>query len=202
MSGQEYHSSIQLFNENENIHTDKYYTDLAQMEDTGFDYVKLRVQKTSGQGAVWVVYSEPNFGRGGNGKSYIVYTNKSDQILKPGFAIRSIQGFNVTQPCICLFEHSEYRGNKYGTNRSLDDIVDVFPPEEVEGMSSAIVLSGFWSVCTKPGLSGAKQDVDATSSVQEVSLFADLNDKIRSVQLVRASGSVSRTANTCCCALL
>ena len=189
MAGQEYHSSIQLFNEKENIHTDKYYTDLAQMEDTGFDYVKLRVQVTSGQGAVWVVYSEPNFGRAGSGKgkSYILLTDKSDQIIKPGFSIRSFQGFNVTQPCICLFEHYNYRGNKYSTNHKLDDISDIFPPEEVKGMSSAIALCGFWRVCTRPGFSGAKEDVDATRHVQEKRLFSDLNDKIRSVELVRAS---------------
>lgn len=189
MSGQEYHSNIQLFNEKENIHTDKYYTDQAQMEDTGFDYVKLRVQKTSGQGAVWVIYSEPNFGRagGGKGRSYIVFTDKSDQIIKPGFPVKSFQAFNVTQPCICLFEHSDYRGNKYSTNRNLDDIGDVFPPDQVEGMSSAVALSGSWRVCTKPGFSGAKQDVNALSGVQEISIFQDLNDKIKSVQLIRAS---------------
>lgn len=189
MSGQEYHSNIQLFNEKESIHTDKYYTDLAQMEDTGFDYVKLQVEKTSGMGAVWVVYSEPNFGRAGpgKGKSCIVLTHESGTVIAPGFPIRSFQGFNVTQPCICLFEHSEYRGNKYSTNRNLDDIRDVFPPEEVSGMSSAIALSGLWKVCTKPGFNGAKQDVNAIDQVQKIPLFAELNDKIRSVQLTRAS---------------
>ena len=126
MSGQEYHSSIQLFNENGNIHSDKYYTDLAQMEDTGFDYVKLQVEKMSGMGAVWVVYSEPNFGRAGTGtgQSYIVLTHMSSTLIAPGFPIRSFQGFNVTQPCMCLFEHYQYMGNKYSTNRSLDDIND------------------------------------------------------------------------------
>ena len=189
MSGQEYHSSIQLFNENGNIHSDKYYTDLAQMEDTGFDYVKLQVEKTSGMGAVWVVYSEPNFGRAGTGtgQSYIVLTHMSGTQIAPGFPIRSFQGFNVTQPCICLFEHYNYLGNKYSTNRSLDDINDVFPPDKVPGMSSAIALSGLWSLCTRPDFSGAKRDVNAIDQVQKISSLADFNDNVRSVQLIRAS---------------
>jgi hypothetical protein len=185
----EYHSNIQLFSDSGSIHTDKYYTDLAQMDDTGFDYVQLKVEKTTGEGAVYVVYSEPNFGRagGGKGQSYIVYPNDSGRMIRPGFSIKSFQGFNVTQPCICLFEHSQYRGNKYSTNRSLTDIRDIFPPEEVAGMSSAIALSGLWRVCTKPGFNGAKQDVDALKEKKEISLFSDLNDKIKSAELVRAS---------------
>ena len=93
MSGQGHHSSIQLFSESEGIHTDKYYTDLALMEDTGFDYVKLRVEMTSGKGAVYVVYSEPNFGRSGSGigKSYVVYTDRSGEMIRPGFSIRSFR---------------------------------------------------------------------------------------------------------------
>ena len=189
MSGQGHHSSIQLFSESEGIHTDKYYTDLALMEDTGFDYVKLRVEMTSGKGAVYVVYSEPNFGRNGSGigKSYVVYTDRSGEMIRPGFSIRSFQAFNVTEPCICLFEHSNYRGNKYSTNRSLSDIGDIFPPDQVDGMSCAIALSGLWRVCTKPAFSGAKQDVDALNERREIPIFTDLNDKIRATQLVRAS---------------
>ena len=78
-------------------------------------------------------------------------------------------------------------GNKYSTNCSLDDFSDVFPPDNVPGMSSAIALSGLWRLCTRPDFGGAKRDVDAIDQVQKISSLADFNDNVRSVQLIRAS---------------
>lgn len=183
-----YRSSIQLFTEDETISSDKYYNDVGNVESAGFSYTKYKVTKEAGDGAVWLVYSEPNYGRagGGVGSSMFAYPDQVG-MLRAGFAIKSIQAFNVTQPSICLFEHSQYRGNKLPTEQSINDIRKSFPPREVAGMSSAIAFSGLWSVYTKPAYNGPHQDVDALVGNQAVPLFQQLNDLVESVKLVRAS---------------
>lgn len=182
-----YHSSIQLFT-SDGLSSDKYYHDVGQIESGGHDYVSLEVEKTSGDGAVWIVYSEVNYGREGSGmgKAYIVSTSATGRIC-PGFAIKSIQAFDVTQPCICLFEHSGYRGNKLATEVSVDDIRKQFPPNQVAGMSSAIATSGLWSLYTNPSFNGPHQDVNALNGEQDIDAFTTLNDQVESVKLVRPS---------------
>ena len=184
-----YHSSIQLFTSDDAISSDKYYHDVGAIEAGGLDYVKFEVEKTSSDGAVWIVYSEKNFGRdgAGQGKSFIAFPSLSCGKVNPGFAIKSIQAFDVTQPCLCLFEHKDYRGNKLATEVSVDDIRKMFPNDQVAGMSSAIATSGLWSLYTNPSFNGPHQDVNALNAQQEVALFTTLNDLVESVKLVRAS---------------
>lgn len=183
-----YHSSIQLFTADESIYSDNYYRDIGNVESAGFSYTKFRVSKESSDGAVWLVYSEPNYGRAGTGtgRSLVAFPDQQDMI-SAGFAIKSVQAFNITQPGMCLFEHSEYRGNKLATEQSVEDIRKMFPTEEVAGMSSAITTSGLWSVYTKPAFNGPHQDVNALTERQCTPLFQPLNDKVQSVKLVRAS---------------
>ena len=183
----EYYSSIQLFTEDETISSENYCNDVGNVESAGFSYTKYKVTKEAGDGAVWLVYSEPNYGGAGSGvgNSEFAYPEKVG-MLRPGFAIKSIQAFNVTQPCICLFEHSQYRDNKLPTEQSVNDIRKSFPPGEVARMSSAIACSGLWSLYTKPAFNGPNQDVDALGGNQAVPLFK-LNDLVQSVKLVRAS---------------
>lgn len=183
-----YHSSIQLFNEDESLYSDRYYRDVGNVESSGFSYTKFKVTKESGDGAVWLVYSEPNYGRagGGVGSSVFAYPDQL-YVVSAGFAIKSIQAFDITQPCICLFEHSQYRGNKMAIDQSVEDIRKFFPPGEIAGLSSAIATSGKWSVYTKPGYNGPHQDVDALGGSQSVPIFQLLNDKVQSVRLVIAS---------------
>ena len=183
-----YRSSIQLFTEDESVCSDKYYRDVGNIESAGFSYTKFKVTKEVGDGAVWLVYSEPNYGRagGGVGSSVFAYPDQL-YVAIAGFAIKSIQAFDITQPCICLFEHSQYRGNKLAIAQSVEDIRKFFPPGEVAGLSSAIATSGKWSVYTKPGYNGPHQDVDALGGSQSVPLFQTLNDKVQSIQLVIAS---------------
>ena len=167
------------------LKSDVHYRDVSTMEDESEVYTTCEVEKVSGEGAVWIVYSEKNYGRagGGNGSSFIVLPDAYG-LVDPGFRIQSAQAFDVTQPCVCLFEHSEYRGNKLATGQSVEDIRNQFPPGEVAGMSSCIALSGLWQVCTRPAFNGARRDV---TGPENVPLFPELNDKVQSIKLLRAS---------------
>lgn len=182
-----YRSSIQLFT-SDGLSSDKYYHDVGAIESGGYDYVSFEVEKTSGDGAVWIVYSEKYYGQegSGSGQAYIASTSATGRIY-PGFVIKSIQAFDVTQPCICLFEHFGYRGNKLATEVSVDDIRKMFPTGQCAGMSSAIAISGLWSLYTNPSFNGPHQDVDALNAEQDISAFTTLNDQVESIKLVRPS---------------
>ena len=182
-----YKSSI-VFSTDNGISSDEIYRDVSKMDDVSLNYTQCKVEKLSGDGAVWIVYSAEDYGRAGSGtgSSYIVYPYQTG-VVKPGFTIKSAQAFDVTQPCMCLFEHSDYRGNKLATGQSVEDIRKQFPNGQVAGMSSAITLTGLWELYTKPAFNGGKDAVDATKGTQEVPLFKNLNDKVESVKMVRAS---------------
>ena len=182
-----HYSSIQLFTE-DGLSSDEFDKDVGQIETAGFNYTHFQVTKKSRNGAVWVVYSENNYGSSGSGvgASMFALPDKVGKI-KAGFSIKSIQAFNITSPCICLFEHSEYRGNKKALQASVDDISEFFPTGQIGGVSSAIATSGEWHLHTGVGHTGPKQIVNALQTTQSISLFKQLNDKVKSVQLLRAS---------------
>ena len=166
--------------------TNEYFRDISSMEDDSQVYTKCEISKLSGEGAVWVIYSEKNYGRagGGVGRSLVVFPSATGhQVIQPGFWIQSAQAFDITQPCICLFEHSNYRGNKLATSQGIEDITQFFPPDEVAGLSSCVATSGLWKVFTKPAYNGVSRFVDAP----EVPFFFGINDQVQSVQLIRAS---------------
>ena len=147
-----------------------------------------QVDIVAGKGAVWIVYSEERFGSagGGVGRSCVVYPECSGYRVNVGFRIKSAQAFDVSYPCVALFEHSEYRGFLCVANDSLKDITHKFPTNEIPGVSSAIALSGSWVVWSLMGYKGTKvQILDALQNRQEVNLFRN-NDKGKSVQLVRS----------------
>ena len=182
-----YKSSIVFVTDN-GIKSAEHFRDVSTLEDESQNYTQCEVSKLSAEGAVWIVYSESNFGRAGSGAgtSAIVYPSASG-LLKPGFRIKSAQAFDITQPCMCLFEHSKYRGNKLATQSGVEDVRQQFPPGQVGGMSSSITTSGLWELWTRPAYNGARQEVDATQKTVENSLFEALNDQAQSVKLLRAS---------------
>lgn len=181
-----HYSSIQLLTD-DGVSSDDYNTDVAQIDDGGFSYTHFQVTKNSRNGAVWVVYSEYNYGRDGCGTgTSLVATPDIVGKIKAGFPIKSIQAFNVTDPCICLFEHSNYRGNKKAFEATVTNITEFFPTDEIAGASSVIATSGKWHLHAGVGHTGPKQVVDALNGTQSIALLK-LNDKVKSVDLLRAS---------------
>ena len=108
------------------------------------------------------------------------------QVIRPDFRIQTAQAFNITQPCICLFEHASQRDNKLPTSQGVEDIEQQLPQGEVAGLSSCVAPSGLWKVFTKPAYRGTSQSVDATNGMKEVPLFEGLNDQVQSVPANKA----------------
>ena len=179
-----YASGITFFTFN-GLKSNVYYRDVSTMVDESVIYTTCQVKKASGEGAVWIVYSEKNYGGvgSGNGLSHIVFPDVHG-LVDPDFRIQSAQAFDVTQPCMCLFEHSKYRGNKLATGQSVEDITNQFTPGEVAGISSCIAHSGEWQLCTKPAFNGARRDV---TGPENVPFLSELNDKVQSIKLLHAS---------------
>ena len=168
--------------------SDMFLKDVSSMDDTAADYTQCEVDIVAGKGAVWIVYTEERYGRSGSGqgRSFVVYPDTSGYRINVGFRIKSAQAFDVSYPCVALFEHSEYRGFLCVTDDSLKNITQQFPAGHVGGASSAIALSGSWVVWSLMGYKGTKvQILDALQNRQEVNLFRN-NDKGKSVQLVRS----------------
>lgn len=167
-----------------------HYDAVNKMDDVEQDYRACVVSKPlSGDGAVWIVYSAENFGGAGcgDGKSQVVLPNEFGKQVPCQFQIKSAQYFNITHPCIALFEHFDYRGNMLATDKGIKDITPNFP-DSVAGLSSCIALSGSWTLYTKPAYYGAKLNVDALQKTEMMpSLEKDMNDKCKSVKMMRAS---------------
>lgn len=168
-----------------------FYDAVPNMDDVDEVYTQCEVSKPSiSDGAVWIVYSAEKFGRDnfGVGKSYVVLPEEFGKPVSPGFQIKSAQFFDITHPCIALFEHFEYRGNMLATDKGIKDTRKTFPEDTVAGLSSCIALSGMWKLYTKTAHHGSSWPVDALQKIEMVpSLNADRNDKCESVEMVRAS---------------
>ena len=110
-------------------------------------------------------------------------------LVKVPFKVKSAQAFNVTTPCICCFEHSEYRENKLQLQASDPDVTQNFPVGKVPGMSCAIGMKALWYLCTKPGYNGAFIKMNALDDKQEYPHFGllGINDQVASVEMVRMS---------------
>ena len=99
------------------VNSDEYFHDVDTMKDDSIHYMQCEVTQLSGKGVVQLVYSKKNYGRGGfrEGKVCVVFPFLSGK-GKPGFRIQSAQAFNVTDPCMCPFEHTNCWGNKLATS--------------------------------------------------------------------------------------
>ena len=136
---------------------------------------------------MWILYAAENFGRarGGVGESHIVYPSQglpdtTAKVVVP-FKIKSAQAFNISNPCLALFEHSNFRGYMYAINCSMRDIV--FIPDSIAGLSSAIAISGKWEFFTKPDFKGKK--VLVMDGPQTAPTLFAANDKVASIKLVQ-----------------
>ena len=182
-------SSITFFTAGDNKSKASYKA-VHKMDDVDQVYTRCVVSEPlSGDGAVWIVYSADTFGCDGTGvgKSHVVLPNEAGKLVTCGFSIKSAQYFNITQPCIALFEHFDYRGNMLPTDKGIEDITPQFPEDTVAGLSSCIALSGEWELHTKPAYYGSSWPVDATLKMQMMPSFnAERNDKCESVKMVRA----------------
>ena len=175
-----YYSSI-TFKTGTGSESQAYKQDVPSLDDSQ-DYTMCKVSKLTGDGAVWIIYGEKNYGSTrGDSQSFVVPPTETKWIM-PGFSIRSAQAFNITQPCICVFEYTNYKGSKLATCLPIEDIKKKL--STVQGISSCVATSGLWSVWTKPDNEGNSQKVDASNGITTVPFFEELKNLAQSVKLI------------------
>ena len=102
-------------------------------------------------------------------------------------AIRSIQGFNETNPGVILFEHSQYRGYGKLFENTNPDISQFFPPGTIFGVSSLIITGGQWSFYSTHGTI-IKINGQTVLEHGDYDLgFLPSNDRIKSIKYVPPS---------------
>lgn len=97
--------------------------------------------------SLWVVYSSPDWDHDH------FEDRQSEVIVEPGAgtvstpsSILSAQGFNILDPAVILFEHSQYRGYGFEFRSTIEDITSQFTQGSISGVSSAIITGGIWNL--------------------------------------------------------
>ena len=158
------------------------------------DYNRASVPPRSSQlKSKWLIYKFKNFDHGYTNKRpqeecpAIVESGEVEMKLEP---ILSAQGFDLMNPGIIMFEHSQNRGYGKLFQTSVNDLTDanVFRPQErVTGVSSCIINGGVWSLFTEPNFKGTKVKLGSIDEFPKGKYdFGELI-RIRSMQLVRES---------------
>lgn len=93
----------------------------------------------------WVLYDKPDYDYGG--KSAIRVDDKCNY----GKDIRSVQGFNRSNPGIVLFQGYDLTGLGKEFAASTELSSETFPPTHSRGVSSFIVTGGRWQMKDKDG---------------------------------------------------
>lgn len=93
--------------------------------------------------------------------------------------IKSAQGFDYTGASeVILFPHYYWRGEGVSLKDSNPDITDLFPPGDIHGLSSALVVGGAWEFYTEINYGGQKVELDNFAIPEE------FNDSIKSIKLL------------------
>ena len=151
-------------------------------------YNKAAAINTSGDGTLWVVYTVKNWDHdhpGDRCTEHIVDPNTGSANVDPENTL-SAQGFNVSNPGIILFEHSQYRG--YGQLNTSDnpDLTQSFSQGSVSGVSSAIVTGGVWTLYKGFNYTGTQLGGEIGPGRHDFG-FLTTNDLAKSIKYVRPS---------------
>ena len=166
--------------------TKKYFSTTSSIQA---GYNRADAVQTGGNGTIWIVYTVQNWDHdhpGDRCTEYIVEANTGSVDVNPA-NVRSAQGFNVSNPGIILFEHSQYRG--YGQLNTSDnpDLTGSFSQGQVSGVSSAIVTGGIWALYKGYNYSGTKLGGSDIGPGRHDFGFLAVNDLAKSIKYVRPS---------------
>ena len=153
------------------------------------DYTKAEVISSEPK-SVWVVYTVEEWDHQHPGDRDVEKIVNVGQPVTTDANIRSIQGFDVLNPGVILFEHSQYRGFATMVRNSNPDITQSFTQGKVSGVSSMMITGGIWSFYTGFNFTNTKISIDGKTQLGpgEYNLgYLLANDQIKSVQYVRAS---------------
>ena len=153
-------------------------------------YMHAKTTRTEGQGTHWFAYQHKNFDHAypDPGPVATIISPNSPQVDSP-YPIRSLQGFNVDNPCIITFEHSGYRGYGKSFTNSVPFLKE-FPQGEIAGVSSIVITGGLWTLYTGPNLTGTTVRIDEKEVLgpgRYEFVGESVNDKIVSIEYVGPS---------------
>ena len=140
--------------------------------------------------SMWFVYSADRWGHAGSGTGSSKEVGTSSGGVTVSYDIRSAQGFNMTNPGITLFEHSEFRGFGNLFQSSIPDITRSFPEGEVPGCSGAYISGGVWNLYKGFNYTGGLLSFNGQTNLGPG--FYDfgglpINDQAKSIRFVRPS---------------
>ena len=154
------------------------------------NYTKAEVPQSSTR-SLWVVYTVTEWDHKHPGDrsnvQKIVCTGENVTMDDP---IKSLQGFDESNPGVILFEHSHYRGYGKLFQNTTRDITQYFDQGKISGVSSIIITGGKWSFYTGYNCRGTKLNIDGKTALGPGRY--DLgnhpgNDQIKSIEYVQAS---------------
>ena len=157
--------------------------------DISANYTRAEVPHSTTR-SLWVVYTVTEWDHKHQGDGNVGKIVCTGECVTTDDPIKSLQGFNESNPGVILFEHSHYRG--YGklfqnTNR---DITQYFDQGKISGVSSIIVTGGKWSFYTGYNCHGTKLNIDGKTALGPGRYdFGPLpgNDQIKSIKFVQES---------------
>ena len=117
-------------------------------------YTEATPLPASNAGTLWVVYSVANWDHDNPGGDQTAKTIEPNSVtVQVNSPIRSLQGFNVENPSVIMFEHSQFRGFGDSTTNSVPVLAE-FPAGKINGVSSVIITGGKWSFYTEYNYTG------------------------------------------------
>ena len=111
-------------------------------------YTSAAAVDTGENGTLWVVYTVKDWDHdhpADNTTVHVIDANTGSVNVSPG-NILSAQGFNVRNPGIIMFEHSQYRGYGQLIQNNVKDLTQSFDQGKVSGVSSVIITGGVWAL--------------------------------------------------------
>ena len=155
--------------------------------DISGDYTRAEVLSSEPK-SLWVVYTVTEWDRYHPGDRDVEKIVRVGHPVTTCAAIRSMQGFDETNPGIILFEHSQYRGFAKKFENSNPDMTKYFHPGQISGVSSMIITGGQWSFYTGFNFTNTKIIIDGKTVLGPGDYdlgHLPVNDHIKSIQYVQ-----------------
>ena len=144
---------------------------------------------TGETGTLWVAYTVNNWDHGhpdDRPTEHIVSANTGSVDVSPA-NILSAQGFNVSNPGIIMFEHSQYRGYAQLFQSAVPDLTQYFSPGSISGVSSVIIVGGIWALYTDKNYKGVLLGGTELGPGMHDFGYLPIDDLAMSAKCIRAS---------------
>ena len=163
-----------------------FYSTTGDIQES---YTQVKPLPTEGKGTLWVAYTVTNWDHDHPADNPARVIEPNSPIINMAAPIKSLQGFNVENLGIILFEHIGFRGYGESNTNSVPFLKD-FPQGEIGGVSSIIITGGRWTLYTGYNYTGTTMRIHG-KEVLEPAMYefvgGSVNDKAKSVKYVGSS---------------